>query len=125
VGWEYRGEVRRGHGFAFRQHNRVPRPRFLGDSLPDHRLPGHLGQHDRLGDAQVTAPDCSACTELVRGRGELVRVLDTMPSEPTEHALIDTADLADCIERLYRGPELVRQYAAAGVEFARCRCGAN
>jgi len=70
----------------------------------------------------VIATDCSACTELVRGRGELVRVLDTMTvgTNLLEHALIDTADLADCIERLYRSPELVRQHAAAGVEFARC-----
>jgi len=69
----------------------------------------------------VVATDYSACSELVRGRGELVRVLTTVTVGVNliEHAVIDVEDLATRIEKLYRDPELVRQYSAAGLAFAR------
>ena len=69
----------------------------------------------------VVATDYSACSELVRGRGELVRVLTTVTvgANLIEHAVIDVDDLAACIEKLYRNPELGRQYAEAGLAFAR------
>ena len=69
----------------------------------------------------VVATDCSACSELVRGRGELVRILTTVTvgANLIEHAVIDVDDLAACIEKLYRNPELGRQYAEAGLAFAR------
>jgi glycosyltransferase involved in cell wall biosynthesis len=68
----------------------------------------------------VVATDCSACSELVRGRGELVRLLTTvtMGVNLIEHAVIDVEDLAGRIEKLYRDPGLVRQYSAAGRAFA-------
>jgi glycosyltransferase involved in cell wall biosynthesis len=69
----------------------------------------------------VVATDCSACSELVRGRGELVRILTTVTvgANLIEHAVIDVEDLAACIEKLYRNPDRVRQYAEAGLAFAR------
>jgi glycosyltransferase involved in cell wall biosynthesis len=69
----------------------------------------------------VVATDCSACSELLRGRGELVRV-STMVMEGInliEHAVTDVEDLAGCIERLYGNPKLVKQHAEAGLAFAR------
>jgi glycosyltransferase involved in cell wall biosynthesis len=69
----------------------------------------------------VVATDCSACSELVSGRGELVRTLTTVTvgMNLIEHAVIDVEDLAACIEKLYRNPELARQYAETGLRFAR------
>ena len=68
----------------------------------------------------VVATDFSACTELVRGRGELVKILTTMTvgTNLVEHAIIDVEDLARCIEKLYRNSELREQYAVAGRQFA-------
>jgi glycosyltransferase involved in cell wall biosynthesis len=69
----------------------------------------------------VVATDCSACTELVRGRGELARVLTTltMGANLLEQAIVDVEDLAARIEKLYRNPDLVQQYAKAGRAFAQ------
>src|SRR5439155_9111745 len=69
----------------------------------------------------VVATDCSACSELVRGRGELVRILTTVTvgANLIEHAVIDVEHLAACIEKLYRNSGLGRQYAEAGLAFAR------
>ena len=69
----------------------------------------------------VVATDYSACSELVRGRGELVRILTTttVGANLIEHAVIDVEDLAASIEKLYRNPDLCRQYAEAGLAFAR------
>ncbi|MBL9171516.1 MAG: glycosyltransferase family 4 protein [Verrucomicrobiales bacterium] len=69
----------------------------------------------------VVATDYSACPELVRGRGELARVLTTITTgmNIVEHAVIDTDDLARCIEKLYLAPDLVQTYGRAGREFAR------
>jgi hypothetical protein len=36
-----------------------------------------------------------------------------------EQAVIDVDDLTNCIEKLYRNPALVKQYAEAGLAFAR------
>ncbi|MBI2928462.1 MAG: glycosyltransferase family 4 protein [Verrucomicrobia bacterium] len=69
----------------------------------------------------VVATDYSACPELVRGRGELVRILTTVTAGTNliEQAVIDVEDLAACIEKLYRNPELVRQCSEAGLAFAQ------
>jgi len=69
----------------------------------------------------VVATDYSACPELVRGRGELVRALTTVTVGVNliEHAVIDVDDLAAKIEKLRQNPELVKQYSEAGVAFAR------
>ena len=69
----------------------------------------------------VVATDCSACSELVRGRGELVRILTTVTvgANLIEHAVIDVEDLARCIEKLYRNPKLAKQYSDTGLAFAR------
>ncbi|MBI2927042.1 MAG: glycosyltransferase family 4 protein [Verrucomicrobia bacterium] len=69
----------------------------------------------------VVATDYSACSELVRGRGELVKILTTVTAGTNliEQAVIDVEDLAARIERLYRNPELVRQYSEAGLAFAQ------
>ncbi|MCI0748442.1 MAG: glycosyltransferase family 4 protein [Verrucomicrobia subdivision 3 bacterium] len=69
----------------------------------------------------VVATDYSACSELVRGRGELVRILTTVCAGTNliEHAVLDVADLAARIEKLYHNPKLANQYAQEGLEFAR------
>ena len=69
----------------------------------------------------VVATDYSACPELVRGRGELVKVITTvtMGVNLIEHAVIDGEDLAGRIEKLYRDPGLVMHYATAGRAFAQ------
>jgi len=69
----------------------------------------------------VVATDYSACTELVRGRGELVRILTTVTAGTNliEQAVLDVDDLATCIEKLYRNPKLAKQYSDAGLAFAR------
>jgi glycosyltransferase involved in cell wall biosynthesis len=69
----------------------------------------------------VVATDYSACSELVRGRGELVRILTTVTAGTNliEHAVIDVEDLANCIEKLHHNPALAKQHAAAGLAFAR------
>jgi glycosyltransferase involved in cell wall biosynthesis len=69
----------------------------------------------------VIATDYSACPELVRGRGEVVRAaaMVTAGVNLIEHAVIDVDDLAAQIERLQQDPELVRRYSEAGLAFAR------
>jgi glycosyltransferase involved in cell wall biosynthesis len=69
----------------------------------------------------VVATDYSACSELVRGRGELVRVLTTttVGANLIEHAVIDVEHLAACVEKLYRNPGLAKEYSEAGLAFAR------
>jgi len=75
----------------------------------------------------VVATDYSACSELVRGRGELVRILTTttVGANLIEHAVIDVDDLAACVEKLYRNPALAKQYSEAGLAFARSLCWDN
>jgi glycosyltransferase involved in cell wall biosynthesis len=69
----------------------------------------------------VVATDYSACSELLRGRGELVRILATVTAGANliEHAVIDVEHLASCIEKLYHDPALVSQYSKAGLAFAK------
>lgn len=69
----------------------------------------------------VVATDCSSCSELLRGRGELVKVLTTMTvgTNLLEQAVIDVDDLAACIEKLYRNQQLAKEFSAAALEFAR------
>lgn len=69
----------------------------------------------------VVATDYSACSELLQGRGELVRVLTTVAAGTNliEQAVIDVEDLAACIERLYHNPALAKKHADAGLAFAR------
>jgi glycosyltransferase involved in cell wall biosynthesis len=69
----------------------------------------------------VVATDYSACSELLHGRGELVRILTTVAAGTNliEQAVIDVEDLAACIEKLYRNPNLAKQHADAGLAFAR------
>jgi glycosyltransferase involved in cell wall biosynthesis len=68
----------------------------------------------------VVATDYSACPELVRGRGELARILTTVTAGTNliEQAVLDVDDLAARIEKLYRDPALIREYSEAGRRFA-------
>ena len=68
----------------------------------------------------VVATNCSACTELVSNRGELVKVLTTLTvgTNLVEQAIIDVDDLARCIERLHDNPQLRQTYGKAGRAFA-------
>ena len=68
----------------------------------------------------VVATDCSACTELVRGRGELVKVgaTFTLGTNLLEQSLVDVGDLAACIEKLHQDRALLGRFAEAGRAFA-------
>lgn len=68
----------------------------------------------------VVATRCSAVTELVRGRGELIRVREKLIVGPfnTEMALADVSHLARLMDKLYQDAELRAQYAKAGRSFA-------
>lgn len=67
----------------------------------------------------VVATDCSACSELIRGHGELVRVqtMLTVGRNLIENALIDVEDLARCILKLHANPTLREEYGNAGRAF--------
>jgi glycosyltransferase involved in cell wall biosynthesis len=69
----------------------------------------------------VVATDYSACSELLDGRGERVRVLTTVTAGTNliEQAIIDVEDLAACIEKIHLNPALARKHAEAGLNFAR------
>ncbi|NCQ25882.1 MAG: glycosyltransferase [Armatimonadetes bacterium] len=68
----------------------------------------------------VVATDCSAVTELVRGRGELIRVKDRQTVGPYNIALAiaDTEHLVGLLHKLYESPELRAEYGRRGREFA-------
>jgi glycosyltransferase involved in cell wall biosynthesis len=68
----------------------------------------------------AVATDCSACTELLRGRGELaaVRTWVTLGHNILEQAIVDVDHLARCIERLYLDVDLRERYSRAGRAFA-------
>ena len=68
----------------------------------------------------VAATDYSACTELLRGRGELIKILTTVTAGTNliEQAVIDVEDIATCIERVYRSPQLAKEHSKAGRAFA-------
>jgi len=69
----------------------------------------------------VVATDYSACTELVRGRGELVKILTTVTAGTNliEQAVIDVEHLGACIEKLAGNPKLAKQHSEAGLDFAQ------
>jgi glycosyltransferase involved in cell wall biosynthesis len=69
----------------------------------------------------VVTGEHSACCELVRGHGELSRVLTTVTTGANliEYPVLDVEDLAARIEKLYRDPGLRQEYSAAGVAFAK------
>ena len=68
----------------------------------------------------VLTTRCSACIELVEGRGELVDVKALIPMGRNfvEHALPDVDDLERKIRLLYDDPELRERHARAGRAFA-------
>jgi len=68
----------------------------------------------------VIATACSAVTELVEGRGELIAVRDwlTMHWDNAEYALADAGDLVEKLERLYSDRDLRMEYARNGRGFA-------
>ncbi len=68
----------------------------------------------------VAATDYSACTELLQGRGELIKILTTVTAGTNliEQAVIDVDDIAACIDRVHRNPDLAKERSAAGRTFA-------
>jgi len=68
----------------------------------------------------VVATDCSALSELVRDRGELIRVRERLlvGQFRVEQALPDTDHLVELMERLYLDPELRQEYGQRGRAFA-------
>lgn len=68
----------------------------------------------------VVTTRCSACVELVEGRGELIAVKDylTVGRYNIKQALPDADDLVMRLEQLYSDPGLRRQHARVGREFA-------
>lgn len=69
----------------------------------------------------VVGTNYSAIPELVSGRGELVKVsaMLTMGTNLIEQAVIDTEDLARCLEKLYLDKDLIKTYGRAGRSFAQ------
>lgn len=63
---------------------------------------------------------CSACTELVHGRGALVRPITklTMETNLIEQAIIDAEDPSEQLAQLHQDPEKRQRYAVAGRAFA-------
>jgi hypothetical protein len=78
----------------------------------------------------VLATDCSAVTELVQGRGELIRVKEWLTVGPynVDMAIADGDHLVELLEKLYRDPDLRAEYARQGRAFAETmtwdRCAA-
>jgi len=68
----------------------------------------------------VVATDCSAMSELIAGRGELIAVSATMtmPWDGAEYAVADVDDLADKLELLRRDEEQRLAYSRRGRESA-------
>jgi len=68
----------------------------------------------------VIATDCSAVTELVQGRGELIRVKEwlTVPPYNVDMAIADVDHLVELLEKLYNDPDLRAEYGRKGREFA-------
>ena len=68
----------------------------------------------------VIATACSAVSELVEGRGELIAVRDwlTMPSDNADYALTDVGDLVEKLELLHADQELRLEYGRRGRAFA-------
>jgi len=69
----------------------------------------------------VITTDCSAAAELVRGRGELIAVKETLilGRQNIEQAIADEDDLLACLERLYADARLRGRHRRAGLAFAR------
>ncbi|PIX38186.1 MAG: hypothetical protein COZ56_21115, partial [Armatimonadetes bacterium CG_4_8_14_3_um_filter_58_9] len=68
----------------------------------------------------VVATDCSAVTELVQDRGELIRVKDWLTVGPynVDMAIADVDHLVELLEKLYRNSDLRAEYGRKGREFA-------
>jgi glycosyltransferase involved in cell wall biosynthesis len=68
----------------------------------------------------VAATDCSAVTELVKGRGELIRAKEwlTIGPQNINQALADQEHLTEILEKLYADSDLRESYAAKGRAFA-------
>jgi glycosyltransferase involved in cell wall biosynthesis len=68
----------------------------------------------------VAATDCSAVTELLESRGELIapKCFITMPWDCAEYAIADESDLLCRLERLYDDADLRREYTRKGRELA-------
>ena len=77
----------------------------------------------RRRESGIGGPACTVATvgKMEGQLGELVRILTTVTlgTNLLEHAVIDVEDLAARIEKLYRQPDLAKQYSDAGLEFAR------
>lgn len=69
----------------------------------------------------VAATRCSACEELLEGRGELIDVSAhfAVARHAIRHALPDGDDLAAKLALLHAEPDRRERHAQAGVEFAR------
>jgi glycosyltransferase involved in cell wall biosynthesis len=69
----------------------------------------------------VITTDCSACTELVSGRGELVSVLTTVTTGTNliEQVILDVDHLAEQIEKMYRDPALGERHVKSASAFVQ------
>jgi len=69
----------------------------------------------------VIVTDFSAAAELVRGRGELIKVREkvTVGRYNVQQAVPDMDDLVSCMERVYASRRLRARHRRAGLAFAR------
>ena len=66
------------------------------------------------------ATDCTSLTELIKGRGELVKVQTTITDQAnTERALVDIKDFVDKLQYLYDNEDVRKDYSRKSIEFAR------
>ena len=69
----------------------------------------------------VVATNYSACTELLRGHGELVDVkqFQIVGRLNVEHAIPDVDDLAGRLDKLYQAPGILKRYRDDGLQFVQ------
>ena len=69
----------------------------------------------------VIATDCTACTELLSGRGELIRVAckNIWPPYNQEFSIADAEHLSELLEKIYCNIELRSEMSRKGCEFAQ------
>lgn len=68
----------------------------------------------------VAATECSSVTELVQGRGELIRSQESITTGRfnVEYPVPDVDHLVEVLNKLYESPELRTEYARKGRELA-------
>lgn len=66
------------------------------------------------------ATDCTSLTELIKGRGELVKIQATMTDQQNaERALVDINEFVEKLQYLYDNETVRKEYSKKSIEFAQ------